>query len=100
MTRAAVVFRRLNVEQVIYASVSEGSLQNVKCSELSRFFDTQAALDKEFEQCPIPEPIDLIGPRITSRSLDLRRGHCSRPALKSEGADLSASLAQGQERWQ
>src|SRR5215472_1089933 len=68
--------------------ISEGSLQNVERSKFSRFFDTQSALDKEFEQCPIPEPVDLIGPWIASRSLNLRCGHCSCPAMKSEGADL------------
>lgn len=62
----AVILRRVDVQPVKYTSFSEGSLQNVKGSEFSRPFETQAALDKKLGQRPIPEPIDLIGARIAA----------------------------------
>lgn len=82
-----IKLRWLDVQQVIDASIGERALENVEGGQFAGFFDTQATLNEQFEQRPIPERIDLIGPRVTACSAELRRGYCRFPTLKSEGED-------------
>ena len=56
------------MKQVIDAPVGQRAFENIKCGQFAGLFDTQAALDEQFEQSPVPEAIDLVGPRITSKA--------------------------------
>ena len=76
------------MQEIIDAAVGHLSLENVERGQFARLFDAQAALHEQFQQCPIPERVHLIGPRIAARGCDLRRFYSSFPLLKSEGANL------------
>ena len=51
---SAIKLRWLDVQQVIDASIGERALENVECGQFASFFDTQAALNEQFEQAPNP----------------------------------------------
>ena len=57
---SAIELRRLDVQQVVDATIGHLSLENVERGQFARLFDAQAALHEQFQQRPIPERIHLV----------------------------------------
>lgn len=58
---SAVELRRLNVQQVVDATVRHLSFENVECGQFARLFDAQTALYEQFQERPRTCP-----PRLTT----------------------------------
>src|SRR5947207_3338320 len=83
-----IELRGLDVKHVIDAPVGERAFENIKCGQFAGLFDSQAALDEQFEQSPVPEAIDRVGPRITSIGRGPGSSHRGLPSLQRKGANL------------
>ena len=57
---SAIKLRRLDVQQVVDATIRHLPLKNVERGQFARLFDAQAALHEQFQQCPVPERVHLI----------------------------------------
>ena len=66
----------------------ERAFENIERGQLAGLFDTQTTLDEQFEQRPVPEGVDLVGPRIATRGERLGISYCGLPSLQRKGANL------------
>ena len=68
---SAIKLRRLDVQQVVDATVRQLAFENIERRQFAGLFDAEAALHEQFQQRPIPERVHLVGPRVAARGCDL-----------------------------